>query len=89
MDQHDDVRAVEGRQQDGADGTGGGGPGRAMLYRHQVADRQLYDQAVWGEGGAFHARPRRVTRCGIVLGRLDDPDAPGAPDCPACDDAGR
>jgi len=55
-----------------------------MRYRHQVRDSLLYDQHNVGDGAAFHAVPRRVTVCGIPLGRFDDPQVDGAPECPVC-----
>jgi len=62
---------------------------RPMRYRHVLREAALYDQRNVGDGAASHAVPRRVTVCGIPVGRLDDPQAEGAPPCPACADAGR
>lgn len=55
-----------------------------MMYRHVLADVQLYDAHNAGAGMAFHAQPRSLTLCGIPIGRFDDPDSPGAPPCQAC-----
>ena len=57
---------------------------RPMMYRHDVADSQIFDAHIAGQGAHFHAQPRSRTRCGIPFGRFDDPAPLGAARCAAC-----